>query len=50
MLIFYKIYRNTCTEKKWFIEFTKIFKVSGCNQFILVTFKGINFVLFCGTA
>ncbi len=25
--------------KKWFIEFNIFFKVSGCNQFILATFK-----------
>ncbi len=27
------------TLKKLFIEFTNFFKVSGCNQFILATFK-----------
>ncbi len=27
------------TEKKIFIEFTNLFKVSGCDQFILATFK-----------
>ncbi len=26
-------------RKKLFIEFTTFFKVSGCNQFILATFK-----------
>ncbi len=41
-LICTSTYSNWIHWKKRFIEFTKFFKVSGCNQFILATFNKEN--------